>query len=198
MPEMHGTAAESGLETRGTAAESGPETYGIMAEFDSAEALLAAAHRAYAAGYRTMDAYSPFPVDGLAEALGSRRTIVPYIALAGGVLGALTGYGFQFWVHVIAMPIDAGGRPLYSWPMFIPVTFEMAVLGAGLSLLVGLLVLNKLPRPYHPVFNVAAFARASRDRFFLCIEAADPRFEPRGVHAFLSGLGALEVADVPE
>jgi hypothetical protein len=169
-----------------------------MAEFESAEALLAAARRAYAAGYRAMDAYSPFPVDGLAEALGSHRTAVPIIALVGGVVGAVAGYALQFWVHVIAMPISAGGRPLHSWPMFIPVTFEMAVLGAGLFILVGLLVLNRLPQPYHPVFNVAEFARASRDRFFLCIEAQDARFEPRGVHTFFGELGAVRVADVPE
>jgi hypothetical protein len=172
--------------------------YGLMAEFDSPEALLGATERAYAAGYRVMDAYSPFPVDGLAEALGSHRTIVPWITLSGGVLGALTGYSLQFWVHSIALPLNIGGRPLNSWPMFIPVTFELAVLGAGLFTLVGLLVLNRLPEPYHPVFNVAAFSRATRDRFFLCIEARDPRFEAAATRGFLAALGAHEVADVPD
>lgn len=171
-------------------------SYGVMAEFDSPETLLAATRRAYAAGYRVMDAYSPFPVEELAEALGSHRTLVPWITLSGGLLGGLTGFGLQAWVHVSALPINVGGRPLLSWPMFIPVTFELAVLFAGLFTLVGLLVLNGLPRPYHPVFNVPGFGRASRDRFFLCVEARDPRFD--SARAFLEGLGAIEVADVPE
>jgi hypothetical protein len=169
-----------------------------MAEFTTAAALLEAARRAYADGYRAMDAYSPFPVEDLAEALGSHWTVVPLITLTGGIVGALTGYALQFWVHVLALPINVGGRPLNSWPMFIPVTFEMAVLGAGLFTLVGLLVLNRLPQPYHPVFNVQAFARASRDRFFLAIEARDPRFHLENTRHFLQSLGPLEVADVPE
>jgi Protein of unknown function (DUF3341) len=172
--------------------------WGLMAEFATAAALLEAARRAYADGYRAMDAYSPFPVEDLAEALGSHRTVVPLITLTGGIVGALTGYALQFWVHVLALPINVGGRPLNSWPMFIPVTFEMAVLGAGLFTLVGLLVLNRLPQPYHPVFNVQAFARASRDRFFLAIEAGDPRFHRENTRHFLQSLGPLEVADVPE
>jgi hypothetical protein len=172
--------------------------YGLMAEFDSAGALLTATRHAYAAGYRRMDAYSPFPVDGLAEALGSRHTIVPWITLSGGVLGALAGYALQFWVHVRALPINVGGRPLNSWPMFIPVTFEMAVLGAGLCTLVGLLVINGLPEPYHPVFNVPAFARATRDRFFLCIEARDAAFDLTLTRTFLQRLGPRQVSDVPE
>ena len=172
--------------------------YGVMAEFDTPEALLEATRRAYAAGYRVMDAYSPFPVEELAEALGSKHTLVPYITLAGGVLGALTGYGLQFWVHAVDLPINVGGRPLNSWPMFIPITFELAVLGAGLFTLVGLLVLNRLPEPYHPVFNVARFAHASRDRFFLCIEARDPRFAHESTTEFLARQGALDVSDVPE
>src|SRR5438105_991660 len=131
--------------------------WGLMGEFTTSEALLQAARKAHIAGYRLMDAYSPFPVDGLAHALGSDRTIVPWITLTGGVLGAIGGYALQFWVHVLALPINVGGRPLNSWPMFIPVTFESAVLGAGLFTLVGLLVLNRLPQPYHPVFNVPAF-----------------------------------------
>ncbi len=172
--------------------------YGLMAEFGSAEDLLVATRRAYSAGYRRMDAYSPFPVEGLAEALGSRHTVVPWITLSGGVLGALAGYALQFWVHVVALPINVGGRPLNSWPMFIPVTFEMAVLGAGLCTLVGLLVLNRLPEPYHPVFNVPAFARATRDRFFLCIEARDASFDSTLTRAFLEQLGPRQVSDVPE
>ena len=172
--------------------------WGLMAEFTTAEELLAATRGAYAAGYRVMDAYSPFPVEGVAEALGSHRTVVPWITLAGGVFGAISGYGLQFWVHVVALPINVGGRSLNSWPMFIPVTFEMAVLGAGLCTLVGLLVLNRLPEPYHPVFNVAAFARATRDRFFLAIQSSDPHFQLESTRQFLGSLGALEVSDVPE
>jgi Protein of unknown function (DUF3341) len=172
--------------------------WGVMAEFTTADALLGATRRAYAAGYRAMDAYSPFPVDELAEALGSHGTVVPWITLSGGILGAITGYGLEYWVHAAALPINIGGRPLNSWPMFIPVTFELAVLGAGLFTLVGLLVLNRLPQPYHPVFNVPAFARASRDRFFLAIEARDPRFDRDATHRFLATLDALTVADVPE
>jgi hypothetical protein len=185
--------------TRSNRSHAGEESlslHGVMAEFDSPEALLAATRAAYAAGFRVMDAYSPFPVEDLAEALGAHRALVPWITLSGGVLGALTGFGLQTWVHVSALPINVGGRPLLSWPMFIPVTFELAVLFAGLFTLVGLLVLNGLPRPYHPVFNVPGFARASRDRFFLCIEARDPHFAD--ARRFLEGLGAHGVDDVPE
>jgi Protein of unknown function (DUF3341) len=171
-------------------------SYGVIAEFDSPETLLHATRQAYAAGFRVMDAYSPFPVEELAEALGSHRTIVPWTTLSGGVLGALTGFGLQAWVHTSALPINVGGRPLLSWPMFIPVTFELAVLFAGLFTLAGLLVLNGLPRPYHPVFNVPRFARATRDRFFLCVEARDPQFET--ARGFLESLGAIGVTDVPE
>ena len=190
------SAADTHLERR---SESVPlEVYGVLAEFDSAEHLLDATRRAFQHGYRAIDAYSPFPVQELAEALGSRHTIVPWITLSGGILGALTGYGLQFWVHVLELPLNVGGRPLNSWPMFIPVTFELAVLGAGLFTLAGLLILCRLPQPYHPVFNVPTFARASRDRFFLCIEARDVLFDARETRAFLESLGAREVADVPE
>src|SRR6266542_5153763 len=167
-----------------------------MAEFESAEALLDATRRAHAAGYRAMDAYSPFPIEGLAEALGSQRTIVPWIALTGVVLGALTGYALQCWVHVFALPVNVGGRPLNSWPMFIPVTFELTVLVAALSAVLGMLALNGLPHPYHPVFNVPRFALASQDRFFLCIEASDPRFDRAATRYFLESLAPQEVSDV--
>lgn len=196
MSQAHTLGPEAAV-----ADEAGPVEvglYGVMAEFDSAEALLAAAERAYAAGYRAMDAYSPFPVEGLAEALGSHHTRLPWITLSGGVLGALAGYGLQFWVHVVALPINVGGRGLNSWPAFIPVTFELAVLGAGLFTLVGLLALNHLPELYHPVFNAAGFGRASRDRFFLCIETRDARFVEDEVRSLLHSLEALDVADVPE
>jgi hypothetical protein len=143
-----------------------------------------------------MDAYSPFPVEGLTEALGSHTNAIPLIGLFGGVAGALTGLGLQYWIHVVALPINVGGRPLDSWPSFVPVVFELAVLFSALSMLAGLLILNGLPEPYHPVFNVAGFARASRDRFFLCLEARDPCFRGADTRRFLAELGAREVTDV--
>src|SRR2546421_6010154 len=155
----------------------GPPLYGLLAGFDTAEQLLRATTRAYTAGYRAMDAYAPFPVEGLSEALGFRTNAIPLIGLVGGVVGATTGFGMQMWIHTVALPINVGGRPLASWPSFVPVTFEMGVLFAALSMVVGLLVLNGLPQPYHPVFNVGAFAQATRDRFFLCIQVHDPGFD---------------------
>jgi hypothetical protein len=174
-----------------------PRLYGILAEFDTASQLLRATRRAYAAGFRAMDAYAPFPIEGLSDALGFRPKTVPLIGLFGGMLGAATGYGMQFFIHTISLPVDIGGRPLNSWPSFIPVTFEMGVLFSALSLFFGLLLLNGHPEPYHPVFNVEAFVRASRDRFFLCIEARDPRFDAESTRQFLVDLDAREVSDVP-
>ena len=170
--------------------------HGLLAEFLTPEALLDATRRAYAAGYRRMDAYSPFPVEGLAEALGSHRTAVPAIVLGGGIVGAAGGLFMQWYATTVDYPLNVGGRPLNSWPMYIPITFELAILVAALAALVGMLALNRLPQPYHPVFNVAAFARASQDRFFLCIEADDPRFERAATARFLADLGAREVNDV--
>ncbi|MCA1645839.1 MAG: DUF3341 domain-containing protein [Chloroflexi bacterium] len=172
--------------------------YGLLAEFDTAEQLLRATRSAHAADYRAMDAYTPFPIEGLSDALGFHTNAIPLIGLFGGIAGAAIGFAMQFWIHVIALPINVGGRPLDSWPAFIPVIFELAVLTSALSLVAGLLILNRQPEPYHPVFNVAAFARASRDRFFLCIEARDERFDPDQTRQFLGTLGAREVADVFE
>jgi Protein of unknown function (DUF3341) len=171
--------------------------HGLMAEFDSVEDLVRATEQAYAQGYRAMDAYSPFPVEELSEALGFRTKAVPLLALAGGLTGVVTGFGMQAGIHAVLLPINVGGRPLVSWPAFIPVTFEMGVLFSALFTLVGLLVLNGLPEPYHPVFHVPAFGRATRDRFFLCIEARDARFDVLQTRLFLQGLGAREVVDVP-
>jgi len=173
-----------------------PETYGLMAEFESPTAIVAAARRAYEEGYRRMDAYSPFPIEELAEAIGFHRNRVPLLVLIGGVIGCLGGYGLQYYLSAINYPINVGGRPLNSWPAFIPVTFELTVLIAALFCVLGMLALNGLPMPYHPVFNVPRFALASRDRFFLVIEAADPKFERAATKSFLEGLHPREVIDV--
>jgi hypothetical protein len=167
-----------------------------MAEFDSPEALLKASHRAFAEGFRRMDAYSPFPVDGLAEAIGFQRTRVPLIVLIGGILGCVGGFWLQYWVAVIDYPINIGGRPLNSWPSFIPVTFELTILLAALAAFFGVLALNRLPMPYHPVFNVERFELASRNRFFLCIEAADTQFELERTRRFLDEIGSLGTYEV--
>ncbi|MGE0444909.1 MAG: DUF3341 domain-containing protein [Vicinamibacterales bacterium] len=177
-------------------AESTLETFGLMAEFETAGALVAAANQARLAGYRKMDAYSPIPIHELDEALGLERTRLPKLVLLGGILGGLGGYGLQYWTQTTAYPLNIGGRPFHSWPQFIPVTFETTVLGAALTCFIGMWALNKLPMPYHPVFNVPAFARASTDRFFLCIEAADPRFDREKTTEFLKGLHPVGVSEV--
>ena len=170
--------------------------YGLMAEFDSPEALLEAARRAFAAGFRKIDAYSPFPVDGLAEAIGFHHTRVPLIVLIGGIIGCLGGFYLQYWVAVIDYPINIGGRPFNSWPSFIPVTFELTILIASLFAFFGVLALNRLPMPYHPVFNVERFELASRNRFFLCIEAVDSKFELERTRRFLDEIGSLGTYEV--
>jgi len=159
--------------------------YGIMAEFENPSELVAAVRRAREEGYRVLDAYTPFPIEELNEALGLHGSRVPLIVLIGGLLGGAGGYFMQYYLSVIDYPLNIGGRPLHSWPAFIPLTFELAVLVAGLSAVLGMLALNGLPMPYHPVFNVPRFALASRDRFFLCIEARDPKFDREETRRFL-------------
>jgi hypothetical protein len=175
-----------------------PTTYGLMAEFDNSAALVAAARSAHDEGYRKMDAYSPVPIEELHDALHMHDERLPKIVLAGGILGGMAGYGLQYWVATSAYPLNIGGRPLHSWPMFIPVTFETTILAAALSAVLGMLALNGLPQPFHPVFNVPRFALASRNRFFLCIEARDPKFEVEATKRFLESLGAREVNVVEE
>jgi Alternative complex III, ActD subunit len=172
------------------------QVHGLLAEFDGPERLLVAARAAREAGYRHVEAYSPFPVEGLAETLHPRPTHVPLLVLIGGILGGLSGYALQYYVAVLAYPMNVAGRPYNSIPSFVPVTFEMTILFAALFGFVGVLVANGLPRPYHPVFNVPEFVRASRDRFFLSIEARDPLFNPVLTRAFLERQGAREVSDV--
>lgn len=177
-----------------------PQTalYGLLAEFSSPEALVAAAQDSRAAGYRAMDAFSPFSIEGLADALEFRRTHLPLIFLIGGIIGGVSGFLLQYWVSVSAYPINVGGRPLASIPSFVPVTFEMTVLFAALAGVVGMFALDGLPRPYHPVFNAPSFARVTRNGFFLLVEASDPLFETSKTRQFLLNLGAREVQDVPE
>ena len=171
--------------------------HGLMAEFEEPEQLIAAANRAYAAGYRKMDAYSPMPVEGLAEAIGFKRNWVSLVVLIGGLAGCIGGFSLLWWICMVAYPHNVGGRPFNSWPAFIPITFECTVLLAALSSVIGMLAMNKLPMPYHPVFNVHSFAeRASVDRFFLCIEATDPKFDLEQTRAFLIELNPEEVAEV--
>lgn len=173
-----------------------PAVYGLIAEFDSPSALLASARKAYAAGYRKMDAYSPFPIHGLAEALGMKGTHLGYLVFLGGLFGGLAGFGMQYFASVIHYPMNVGGRPLNSWPSFIPVTFELTVLGAALTAVFGMLALNGLPMPYHPVFNVERFAFASRDHFYLCLESKDPLFRASETKSFLESLKANAIFTV--
>jgi hypothetical protein len=172
--------------------------YGLMAEFEEHQQLLEAAKRAYSEGYRRMDAFSPFPIEGLAEALGHEMTLVPLFTLLGGIAGGIGGYFMEWYSMGHLYPLNVGGRPLNSWPNFIPVTFELTVLIAALSALISMIVMNKLPQPHHPVFNVPEFRRASIDRFFLCIEAADPKFDHEKTREFLDTLKPVMISEVEE
>src|SRR5688500_3686610 len=145
------------------------DLYGLLAEFEHPEQLLAAASRAREAGYKRVQAYTPIPVDGLVEALGQTPTQLPRLVLLGGIVGGIIGYALQYYASVIAYPVNVGGRPLHSWPAFGPIVFELIVLGAALTAVLGMLALNGLPMPHHPLFAVPEFKLASRDRFFLCI-----------------------------
>lgn len=174
-----------------------PPIYGLVAEFDTPTEIVAAARKAHEEGYRKMDAYSPFPVEGLSEAIGFHKDSVALICLVGGILGLATAYVMQYWINVISYPVNVGGRPLHSWPAFIVVCFEMTVLFGGLAAAFGMLAMNGLPMPYHPLFNVPSFSFASRDKFFLCIEAADPKFHREATYKFLSSLAPRTITEVP-
>src|SRR6266852_942836 len=174
-----------------------PPIYGMIAEFDSATNLVAAAHRTHQAGYVKIDAYSPFPVEGLAEAVGFHHNRVPLVVLIGGLIGGLSGYLMQYWISAVSYPVNVGGKPYHSWPAFIVVTFEMTILFAGISAVFGMLALNGLPMPYHPVFNVPRFALATNDRFFLIVFSSDPQYDPAGTRDFLQALHPRSVSEVP-
>jgi hypothetical protein len=170
--------------------------YGLMAEFESPTSLAAAARTVRERGYRRVEAYSPFPIEAVNEALGLHHNRLPMLVLMGGILGGLTGYLMQYYLAVVDFPINVGGRPLHSWPSFIIITFELTILFAALATVLGLLGLCGLPMPYHPVFNVPRFALASRDRFFLCIESRDPLFNRHDTAEFLTSLDPREVVEV--
>jgi hypothetical protein len=181
-----------------TTAQTSSGIHGLLAEFDSPRALLEAAERTRAAGYARIDAFSPFPIHGLDEAIGFKEKGVAPLILAGGICGLVGGFGLQYWTQVIDYPMNIGGRPAYSWVAWIPPTFEMTILFAALSAVVGMLALNGLPQPYHPLFNAPRFALASQEKFFLLIEAADPKFDLERTRAFLAGLNPYEVVTVDE
>jgi hypothetical protein len=174
-----------------------PPVYGLMAEFDNVKDAVIAARRTYAAGYRKLDAYSPFPVEELSEAIGFHKNGVALVCLVGGLLGCTAAYILQWWINTISYPVNIGGRPLHSWPSFIIVSFEMTILFSGLSAVFGMLALNGLPMPYHPVFNVPRFELASRDRFFLVIFSSDKNYDAVRTRRFLEDLNPISVAEVP-
>jgi hypothetical protein len=171
--------------------------FGLMAEFETPQQVLEAARRAREAGYTAMDAYTPYTVEGLAAELGLPRTRVPSVVLIAALVGAAVGFFMQYYTMAVDYPLNVGGRPANSWPMFVPIAFEVMVLVAGFAALLGMLFLNGLPRPHHPVFNVPQFERASQDRFFLCIEASDAKFDLIETRRFLAELQPAEVLEVP-
>ena len=171
-------------------------SYGLMAEFERPADLLEAARRLRGEGYRRVEAYTPVPVEGLAEALGLGPSRLPALVLLGGLLGGGGGFFLQYYLTAVDYPLHVGGRPLNSWPSFIVISFELAVLAAALTAVIGMLTMNGLPQPYHPVFNVPRFALASRDRFFLVVESADARFDPPATRRLLEGLHPQGVYDV--
>ena len=174
------------------------QLFGLIAEFKDPDCLIEGAKKTYAKGYRRMDAFSPFPVHGLAEAIGMKSTILPYVVLAGAMLGVAVGFGMQYYASVLSYPILVGGKPLNSWPAFIPITFELGILFGSFAAVVGMLFLNGLPRPHHPLFNAPRFAMASRDRFYLCVEAIDPLFDQATTERFLKSIGAEGVYAVED
>jgi hypothetical protein len=175
-----------------------PHLYGVIAEFAGSPALVQAVHRVRAEGYVVMEAYTPYPIEELNDAIGHGPSRVPLLVLIGGIVGGLGGFGLQYWAASIAYPLNIGGRPMNSWVAFIPITFECTILVAGISAVLGMLVLNGLPMPYHPVFSVDRFQLASRDKYFLMILARDPKFRAGDTFRFMETLGAVHVQDVED
>ena len=171
--------------------------YGLMAEFDSAQALVDAAKKTHEAGYNKIDAYSPFPIEGLAEEIGMHFDEIPLTVLVGGIVGGCTGYLMQYWMSAVDYPLNIGGKPPHSWPAFIVITFEMTILFAGISAVLGMLAFNGLPMPYHPVFNVPRFAFASKDRFFLIVFSSDKKYSAVETRRFLDTLDPRSISEVP-
>jgi len=171
--------------------------YGLMAEFDSAQALVDAAKKTHEAGYKKIDAYSPFPIEGLAEEIGMHFDEIPLTVLIGGIIGGCTGYLMQYWMSAVDYPLNIGGKPPHSWPAFIVITFEMTILFAGTSAVLGMLAFNGLPMPYHPVFNVPRFAFASKDRFFLIVFSSDKKYSAVETRRFLDTLDPRSISEVP-
>lgn len=172
------------------------EYFGILAEFPDTEELIAAAAKLHELGYRQLECYTPLPVEGAADAIGFHRTRMPLVVLCGGIVGGLTGLALQYWTTVIDYPLNIGGRPLFSWPSFVPVIFELTVLFAALSAVLGMLAMNGLPQPHHPLFAVPGFERATQDRFFLTVRAVDPLFDLNQTRQVLEQLGGKEIVDV--
>jgi hypothetical protein len=170
--------------------------HGVMAEFPEPEALVAAIRKVRGQGYSKIEAYTPFPVEGLSDELGQPKTKIQWIILGAGICGGLGGFTLQTWTTTVAYPLNYGARPFFSWPAYMPVTFELTILSAAFAAVIGMIVLNGLPQPYHPVFNVKAFDAASKDKFFLCVESADPKFDVEAVKAALKGAGAAAVHEV--
>jgi Alternative complex III, ActD subunit len=173
-----------------------PPIYGLLAEFREIGELVDAVRATREAGFREIDAFTPFPIEEVAEALGEHENRLPFLVLIGGVLGGIFGYVLQYWTAVVDYPINVGGRPFHSWPSFLPITFECTVLGAALACVLGMLALNGLPTPYHPLFNVPRFALSTRDRFFLCIMSRDPLFDRERTRRFLERFTPRSLAEV--
>lgn len=171
--------------------------HGLLAEFATADQLRAAANRAREAGFQAAEAYSPFPIEGLAEAVGLRRNRVPLVTLLGGIAGGAATYFLLWYTAVVDYPVNVGGRPLHSWPSFVPPTFEITILGAAFAAAIGMLLMNGLPRLRHPLFNMPEFDLATRNRFFLFLPAADPAYDTAGNRVWLDSLSPLFVREVP-
>ncbi len=185
------------MTTHGIAKTNGHDVYGVAAEFNSAHELLEAAGRVRDEGYRHFDTFSPLPIHGMEDATGQGFTRLPWVVFVLGLLGAAAGFGLQYWTSVIDYPLNIGGKPLNSWPAFVPITFECTILAAGLTSAIAMILMNGLPRPHHPIFNTPNFDRASVDRFFLCVESDDPKFDREATRTFLEGLNPNAVSEVP-